>query len=63
MNELLKYVESEDAERRATHPKFSAGDTINVHVKIKRETKSVSSSFKELFYKERTLIQTEKLLQ
>lgn len=39
MSELLKYVEAGDAERRASIPEFKAGDTVNVHVKIKEGEK------------------------
>ena len=39
MSDLIKFVEEADAERRASHPKFSAGDTINVHYKIKEGDK------------------------
>lgn len=45
MSDLLKYVESEDAERRASIPKFGAGDTINVHVKIKEGDKERIQQF------------------
>ena len=34
MNDLIKFVEAENAARRADLPEFSAGDTINVYVKI-----------------------------
>ena len=39
MNDLIKFVEAENAARRADLPEFSAGDTINVHVKIKEGAK------------------------
>ncbi|MFC0185290.1 LSU ribosomal protein L19P [Pseudarcicella hirudinis] len=39
MNELIKFVEAENAARRAELPVFSAGDTINVHVKIREGNK------------------------
>ena len=32
MSELIKFVESESAPRRAEHPEFGAGDTVNVYV-------------------------------
>ena len=35
MSELIKFVEAELAEKRAGMPDFAAGDTVNVHVKIK----------------------------
>jgi large subunit ribosomal protein L19 len=39
MNDLIKFVEAENAARRAELPEFSAGDTINVHVKIREGAK------------------------
>jgi large subunit ribosomal protein L19 len=39
MSELIKLVEAENATRRAVHPEFKAGDTINVHVKIREGNK------------------------
>lgn len=39
MSDLLKLIEAEYTEKRATLPAFSAGDTINVHVKIKEGNK------------------------
>jgi large subunit ribosomal protein L19 len=39
MNDLIKFVEAENAARRADLPEFSAGDTINVHVKIREGAK------------------------
>lgn len=34
MNELIKFIEKENQERRSSFPDFGAGDTINVYVKI-----------------------------
>lgn len=34
MEDLIKFVESEYAQRRAELPDFKAGDTVRVHVKI-----------------------------
>lgn len=34
MNELIKLVEKEYADKRAAIPDFKAGDTVNVHVRI-----------------------------
>lgn len=34
MEDLIKFVESEYAQRRAQIPDFKAGDTVRVHVKI-----------------------------
>lgn len=39
MSDLLKLVEQDYQEVRANHPDFNAGDTINVHVKIKEGNK------------------------
>ena len=39
MSDLIKLVEAENAARRADHPEFGAGDTINVHVKIREGNK------------------------
>jgi len=34
MNELIKLIDAEYQEKRASLPDFNTGDTINVHVKI-----------------------------
>ncbi|GAB3270380.1 50S ribosomal protein L19 [Larkinella harenae] len=39
MSELIKLVESENAGRREGFPDFQAGDTVNVHVKIREGNK------------------------
>ncbi|MGD1957758.1 MAG: 50S ribosomal protein L19 [Fulvivirga sp.] len=39
MNELIKGIEAENNEHRASFPSFKAGDTVNVHVKIKEGNK------------------------
>ena len=39
MSDLIKFVESENKEKRAGFPVFKAGDTINVHVKIREGAK------------------------
>ncbi|GJM62391.1 50S ribosomal protein L19 [Persicobacter diffluens] len=39
MSDLIKFVEAESNERRAALPKFKAGDTVNVHCKIKEGNK------------------------
>lgn len=39
MNQLLKIVEAEFQDKRASIPQFKSGDTINVHVKIKEGNK------------------------
>ena len=45
MSELIKYVEAELAEKRTGLPDFGAGDTINVHVKIKEGNKEMIQQF------------------
>lgn len=46
MSELLKFVETDlAADKRAALPKFQAGDTINVHVKIKEGAKERVQQF------------------
>jgi large subunit ribosomal protein L19 len=46
MSELLKFVEQDlAAEKRAALPVFQAGDTINVHVKIKEGNKERVQQF------------------
>ena len=39
MVDLIKMVEADNAAARSKHPAFKAGDTINVHVKIKEGNK------------------------
>lgn len=39
MNQLLKIVEEQYKEKRASFPSFKAGDTVNVHVKIREGNK------------------------
>ncbi|MCY7350707.1 MAG: 50S ribosomal protein L19 [Cytophagaceae bacterium] len=39
MSELIKLLEADNATRRADHPAFQAGDTVNVHVKIREGNK------------------------
>jgi len=39
MSELIKLVEADNAQRRANLPTFRAGDTVNVHVKIREGNK------------------------
>lgn len=45
MNELLKLVGAELGEKRANIPDFKAGDTVNVHVKIKEGNKERVQQF------------------
>ncbi|GAB3715246.1 50S ribosomal protein L19 [Spirosoma flavus] len=39
MSELIKLVEADNAQRRTELPSFRAGDTLNVHVKIREGNK------------------------
>lgn len=39
MSDLIKFIEEESNERRASFPEFAPGDTVNVHVKIKEGNK------------------------
>jgi large subunit ribosomal protein L19 len=39
MSELIKLVEADNAQRRGDLPTFRAGDTVNVHVKIREGNK------------------------
>ena len=39
MSELIKLVEADNAQRRTALPDFRAGDTVNVHVKIREGNK------------------------
>ncbi len=45
MNALIKLVEQEQAQAREKFPKFGAGDTINVHVKIREGNKERIQQF------------------
>ncbi len=45
MSDLIKLIEQETAETRASRPEFSAGDTVNVHVKIKEGNKERVQQF------------------
>ena len=45
MADLIKVVEQEFAKARETQPAFKAGDTINVHVKIKEGNKERIQQF------------------
>jgi large subunit ribosomal protein L19 len=45
MSELFKYIEAEYTEKRASIPNFKAGDTINVHVKIREGNKERVQQF------------------
>ena len=45
MSGLIKLIEAENNERRAAMPDFAAGDTVNVHVKIKEGNKERVQQF------------------
>ncbi len=45
MSELLKIVQQEYHETRQKHPNFKAGDTVNVHVKIREGNKERIQQF------------------
>lgn len=45
MSELIKFIEKEYQEQRANIPSFKAGDTINVHVKIREGNKERIQQF------------------
>ncbi len=45
MSELIKLVEDQYQEVRSTFPEFKAGDTVNVHVKIKEGNKERVQQF------------------
>jgi len=45
MSELIKLVEAEYTEKRANLPTFKAGDTVNVHVKIREGNKERIQQF------------------
>ena len=45
MADLIKIAEQDVASRRANHPAFKAGDTINVHVKISEGNKERIQQF------------------
>jgi len=45
MSVLLDFIQQESQERRASFPEFAAGDTINVHVKIREGNKERVQQF------------------
>ncbi len=45
MSELIKFIEEEYKEHRASLPSFKSGDTVNVHVKIKEGNKERIQQF------------------
>ena len=52
MSDLLKLVEQEYQEARSNHPDFNAGDTINVHVKIKEDWRDDEGMLKRFGYEQ-----------
>ncbi len=48
MSDLIKFVEQENSARRGEHPEFAAGDTVNVHVKIREGNKERIQVFQGL---------------
>ncbi|PRY16450.1 LSU ribosomal protein L19P [Pontibacter ummariensis] len=45
MSELIKFIEQETTDKRAGIPAFQAGDTINVHVRIREGNKERVQQF------------------
>jgi large subunit ribosomal protein L19 len=45
MSEIIKFIEAEYKERKTNFPKFNAGDTVNVYVKIREGTKERIQQF------------------
>lgn len=45
MSELIKFIEEESTEKRASFPVFQAGDTINIHVRIREGNKERIQQF------------------
>ena len=45
MSELINLIESDNKELRAKYPDFKAGDTINVHVRIREGSKERIQQF------------------
>ena len=45
MSDLIKEVEKEFLEKESRHPDFKAGDTVNIHVKIKEGNKERIQQF------------------
>ena len=55
MNPLLKIVSDEYNAKRQTIPAFSAGDTVNVHVKIKEGNKERVQQFQGVVLQKRNV--------
>ncbi|WP_439881518.1 50S ribosomal protein L19 [Pontibacter sp. MBLB2868] len=45
MSELIKFIEQESTDKRASFPAFQAGDTINIHVRIREGNKERIQQF------------------
>ncbi|GAA4444609.1 50S ribosomal protein L19 [Pontibacter saemangeumensis] len=45
MSELIKFIEEESTDKRASFPVFQAGDTINIHVRIREGNKERIQQF------------------
>jgi large subunit ribosomal protein L19 len=45
MSELIKFVEQDFLARKSNYPNFKAGDTLNVHLKIKEGDKERIQQF------------------
>ncbi|GHA71414.1 50S ribosomal protein L19 [Pontibacter akesuensis] len=45
MSELIKFIEQDSADRRTSFPVFQAGDTVNIHVKIREGNKERVQQF------------------
>ncbi|KAA9338366.1 50S ribosomal protein L19 [Hymenobacter busanensis] len=45
MSQLIDLINQESKERRASFPEFAAGDTVNVHVKIREGNKERIQQF------------------
>ena len=59
MSDLIKFVEQENAARRGEHPEFAAGDTVNVHVKIREGNKERIQQFQGVVLQRRGAGATE----
>jgi large subunit ribosomal protein L19 len=53
MNQILKEIEKEALKRKADFPAFKAGDTINVHVKIREGNKERIQQFQGIVVQRR----------
>ena len=60
MSVLLDFIQQESQERRASFPAFAAGDTVNVHVKIREGNKERIQQFQGVVIQRLTLTPTAK---